>query len=148
MRDSKKLLPPLVSAAIAMIALANFSIVKMLATDQLASLRLFQSIWPVVLVSTIAVILVMSVLYHALREIMKELADREEDALVFGLHDTLTGLANRSLLNDRLAMAIERHSRNQEEFAVLMLDLDHFKTVNDVLGHQAGDQSNRSRGER
>lgn len=140
MQNSKKLLPPLVSAAIAMIALANFSIVRMLATDQWASFRLFQTIWPIVLVSTIAVILVMSVLYHALREIMKELADREEEAVIFGLHDSLTGLANRVLLSDRLGMAIERHSRNQENFAVLMLDLDHFKAVNDVMGHPAGDQ--------
>lgn len=54
-------------------------------------------------------------------------------------HDALTGLPNRKLLNDRLALAIERAKRSSEGFALLMIDLDGFKVINDTYGHAAGD---------
>ena len=54
--------------------------------------------------------------------------------------DTLTGLANRRSLSENMALQLERYRRNGRPFSVLMLDLDHFKTVNDRYGHLAGDQ--------
>jgi diguanylate cyclase (GGDEF)-like protein len=56
------------------------------------------------------------------------------------LHDSLTGLSNRALFDDRLAQAHSRVAREGGLCAVLLLDLDDFKGVNDTLGHLAGDQ--------
>lgn len=67
-------------------------------------------------------------------------AERLAELERLALHDALTGLPNRALFHDRLRQAIAAAERNGEPFAVMLLDLDRFKQVNDTLGHQIGDR--------
>jgi len=70
--------------------------------------------------------------------LQKEL--QEKEALLHQAHyDNLTGLPNRILFNDRLKQAISKSKRSKKEFAVLFIDLDKFKEVNDTRGHTVGD---------
>jgi diguanylate cyclase (GGDEF)-like protein/PAS domain S-box-containing protein len=64
----------------------------------------------------------------------------EQKIAEMATHDSLTGLPNRTLLSDRLTMGLALSRRTGNRLAVLMLDLDKFKAVNDTMGHGAGDQ--------
>ena len=73
---------------------------------------------------------------------VRDISERKAhtDALEYqALHDSLTGLPNRTLFGDRLRQALLGARRNQTMFGVLLLDLDRFKDINDALGHDRGD---------
>ncbi len=148
MRYSRKIGPPIVSAAVATLVLTNFATVSIVKDHTADQVQLFGSIWPIALTSAVAVILVMSFLYKSLVDLVDELEAREANAQHQALHDQLTGLANRALLEDRLSQALTRYRRSGEQVALLMLDLDRFKQVNDTLGHNAGDKLVQEVGER
>jgi diguanylate cyclase (GGDEF)-like protein len=68
-----------------------------------------------------------------------ERARLESELTYQAFHDSLTGLANKALFSDRLDQAVARMDRTRRPIAVMFLDLDNFKTVNDSLGHSTGD---------
>jgi diguanylate cyclase (GGDEF)-like protein len=77
---------------------------------------------------------------ETLRTALLAARKRREELLTLAYHDNLTGLPNRSLLHDRLGVAITHARRQGTRLAVLFLDLDDFKTVNDSYGHALGDR--------
>lgn len=78
--------------------------------------------------------------YVGIASDISERVEAEKKLEHSAFHDALTGLPNRALLNDRLARAIARGSRGGGRYAVLVMDLDRFKVINDSLGHMIGDE--------
>jgi diguanylate cyclase (GGDEF)-like protein len=75
-----------------------------------------------------------------LQETNSRLSRSNEDLQHLAVHDPLTGLPNRTLILDRMQQGVLTAKRNQQTMALIMIDLDHFKEVNDTLGHAVGDE--------
>ena len=81
------------------------------------------------------VLIILRIVDRASKRLRTEVADHQRQAL----HDPLTGLPNRTLFADRVHQSIKLASRNRSTLAVMLLDLDRFKEINDTLGHHNGD---------
>ena len=86
--------------------------------------------------------------FPVLRRVTKRLRRQLDETEHQALHDSLTGLPNRLLFRDRVEQALLRAQRTNESVAVMLIDLDRFKEVNDTLGHESGDLLLRELGER
>ena len=104
----------------------------------LAHVLSFQFYWLAVTVALLAWVIVLRRRIRASEERFRQMAQR----------DALTGLATRVVLRDRLTVALEAAKRHHNGLALLMLDIDRFKSINDTRGHHAGDEVLRVTAER
>ena len=101
--------------------------------------NLLQEIMPWLSLVTAVVLVICWLVWRRGIGIAAQTRAHQEEAKHRALHDPLTGLANRTLMHARLEEAAREMSREKKGYALHLIDLDHFKTVNDTLGHQAGD---------
>lgn len=92
------------------------------------------------LAATLFVLAWVAVLSKRVEEQRNMLRESEKQFRQMAMHDALTGVATRTLLQDRLDIAVESVRRRKTGLALLILDIDQFKRINDTYGHQAGDE--------
>lgn len=103
-------------------------------------LALIKQAAPALIVGGMLAMALLVFVLRRLRNASRQLQTSEEDARYLALHDTLTDLPNRLLFEDRLDQTLANVRRGRGRTALLCIDLDRFKHVNDTLGHHVGDQ--------
>ena len=114
--------------------------IRLVWTPQKPGAELLQRSFPYLILAALALLgAAIALILHA-RRVARSLLDSRERAAHLAFHDPLTGLANRALLGERLESARRTTGRDGAGYAVLCLDLDRFKEVNDIYGHATGDE--------
>jgi diguanylate cyclase (GGDEF)-like protein len=106
------------------------------------------TLWPIAAVFAAVLFILYLSLFPLLRRVTRRLRRQVEEIEHQAMHDNLTGLPNRVLFRDRVQQALHGAGRSSTEVAVMFLDLDRFKEVNDTLGHESGDVLLREVGQR
>ncbi|GHD11987.1 putative bifunctional diguanylate cyclase/phosphodiesterase [Tianweitania populi] len=101
---------------------------------------LINHLMPALTAVAAVIALVLAFLLYRFRRATLQLQESESGAQHLALHDPLTDLPNRTLFNDRLRLALLSLADGKTKTALLYLDLDHFKHINDTLGHPTGDE--------
>ncbi len=91
-------------------------------------------------IATFCGLILLGLVYYLVYRDIAERRQAEEKLRVVATHDPLTALPNRTLLHERLSHALAKAQRYGRRLAVLFIDMDRFKNVNDTLGHEAGDK--------
>jgi diguanylate cyclase (GGDEF)-like protein len=108
-------------------------------SPKLPGVRILSEVFPVLVAGLGGIGLAILFLIRRLKQTYTDLVISEAQSKHLAYHDVLTGLPNRAFFNDRLDEALADVETGREQLALLFLDLDRFKQVNDTLGHAAGD---------